>query len=329
MTAQTRPSSPPADTARIRAEMARVLRCEAEALEMLAGGLDDSAAEAVRLIREAPGRVVVTGMGKSGHVARKIAATFASTGTPAQFVHPAEASHGDLGMIASGDVVLAISNSGETAELADVVTYSRRFSIPLIAITKVPGSSLGRQADLILQLPDAPEACPMGRAPTSSTTASLALGDALAVVLMTERGFKEESFHAYHPGGRLGAQLLTVRALMHSGEALPMLAPDTPMSEGILEITAKGFGTAAVIEQGRLAGIITDGDLRRNIKGLMERCAGEVATRDPLTIAPDALASEALALMNARKISTLFAVGEDGAVEGLIHIHDCLRAGVA
>ncbi|NDV02095.1 KpsF/GutQ family sugar-phosphate isomerase [Pseudoroseicyclus tamaricis] len=328
MTAQPQPLAP-APAAEIKAEMARVLRCEAAALEMLAGGLEDSAAEAVRLIRAAPGRVIVTGMGKSGHVARKIAATFASTGTPAQFVHPAEASHGDLGMIAAGDVVLAISNSGETAELADLVTYSRRFSIPLIAVTKVPGSSLGRQADVILRLPDAPEACPMGRAPTSSTTASMALGDALAVVLMTERGFKEESFHAYHPGGRLGAQLLTVRALMHSGAELPVLAPQTPMGEGIIEITAKGFGTAAVIEDGRLIGIITDGDLRRHLAGLMEKRADEIATLSPTTIAPDALASEALALMNARKISALFAVSESGEVEGLIHIHDCLRAGVA
>ncbi|WP_373355127.1 SIS domain-containing protein [Pseudoroseicyclus sp. CXY001] len=319
---------PETETQDILAEMSRVIRCEAEALQMLAGGLGAPAAEAVRLIREAPGRVIVTGMGKSGHVARKVAATFASTGTPAQFVHPAEASHGDLGMIAPGDVILAISNSGETAELADMLTYAGRFDIPVIAVTKAPGSSLGRQAEIVLALPDAPEACPMGRAPTSSTTASLAFGDALAVALMGARGFAEETFHAYHPGGRLGAQLLTVAALMHEGAALPVVTPQTPMSDGILEITAKGFGVAAVVEEGRLTGIITDGDLRRHLAGLLDRTAGEIATGSPLTIAPGALASEALALMNARKISSLFVV-EGAAVVGLIHIHDCLRAGVA
>lgn len=310
-------------------EVRRVIGVEIEALSHLRDDVDDSIVAAVRLILAAPGRVVVSGMGKSGHIARKIAATLASTGTPSQFVHPAEASHGDLGMISSSDVIIAISNSGETTELADIITYSRRFLIPLIAITKVPSSALGRQADVVLKLPDAQEACPLGKAPTSSTTASLALGDALAMVLMKERGFQREAFHVFHPGGRLGAQLLTVRALMHTGDAIPVVTPQTKMSDGILEITAKGFGVAAVMEDGRLFGAITDGDLRRNLSGLLERRAGEIASRSPLTIAPDLLASVALGMMNERKISALFVVDEAGAVVGLLHIHDCLRAGVA
>jgi len=275
------------------------------------------------------GRVIVSGMGKSGHIAAKIAATMASTGTPAQYVHPGEASHGDLGMITKADAVILISNSGETRELADIIAHSRRFAIPLVAITKRASSTLGQQADFLLQLPDAPEACAIGMAPTTSTTCTLALGDALAVAMMRLRGFERENFLAFHPGGTLGAQLLRVSSVMHAGEALPIVTESTPMGETLLEMTAKGLGVAALVEGGRLIGVITDGDLRRNLADLMARTAGEVATRNPLSIAPEALLSEALGVMNAHKISALFAVDEGGMLRGLVHIHDALRAGVA
>lgn len=317
------------DAAEDLARMARVLRMEAEALTAMAGALGPDHARALEILHAATGRVIVTGVGKSGHVGRKIAATFASTGTPALFVHATEASHGDLGMVREGDVCLAISNSGETSELADVITYTRRFSIPLVAITGRAGSTLDSQADVTLLLPDAPEACPIGVAPTTSTTATLALGDALAVALMEKRGFAREDFQLFHPGGKLGAQLLPVSKLMHAGEALPLLAPGTPMREGLVTMSAKGFGLAGVVEDGRLAGIITDGDLRRNMDRLLDSTAGEVATPDPRTVGPDTLASEALGMLNAAKISALFVVDDAGAVLGLVHIHDCLRAGVA
>ena len=309
--------------------IARVLRIEAEALVQMSAALGPDHARALEILQAVRGRVIVSGIGKSGHVGRKIAATFASTGQPAQFVHPAEASHGDLGMITENDVCLAISNSGETAELADLVTYSRRFAIPLIAITGGAGSTLARQADVTLLLPDAPEACPIGVAPTTSTTATLALGDALAVALMEKRGFRREDFEVFHPGGKLGAQLLSVARLMHSGEDLPLVSPDTPMSEGLVLMSAKGFGLAGLIDDGRLAGIVTDGDLRRNMHRLLDSTAGEVATRNPKTVSPDTLASEALKMMNEAKISALFVVDADHRVQGLLHIHDLLRAGVA
>jgi arabinose-5-phosphate isomerase len=245
------------------------------------------------------------------------------------FIHATEASHGDLGMIGRNDVCLLISNSGETSELADLITYCRRFSIPLIAITRRKDGTLGSQADVTLQLPDAPEACLMGVAPTTSTTATLALGDALAVALMHRKGFRREDFQVFHPGGKLGAQLLKVQALMHTGEAVPLLAPDTPMREGLITMTTKGFGLAGIVENGRLTGVVTDGDLRRNIDVLMERTAGEIATRDPKTVAPGSLASEALNFMTTAQISALFVVGDRAEVLGLLHIHDCLRAGVA
>lgn len=308
---------------------ARVIETEARALAELAGNLPPAFPAVVDTILAQTGRVIVSGMGKSGHVARKIAATLASTGTPALFVHPAEASHGDLGMVARDDVVLCLSNSGETTELSDIIAHTRRFSIPLIAITKNPASTLGRAADHVLQLPDAPEACAIGMAPTTSTTLSVALGDAIAVTLMQLRGFERESFLMFHPGGRLGAQLLRVAALMHRGEEMPLVSEATVMGEAIMEITTKGFGIAGVIEGGKLVGVITDGDIRRNLDGLLERSAGEVASRTPLTIAPDALASEALASMNAHKVTALFAVAPDGRPEGILHLHDCLRAGVA
>lgn len=309
--------------------IARVLRIEAEALVQMSASLGPDHARALEILQAAQGRVVVSGIGKSGHVGRKIAATFASTGQPAQFVHPTEASHGDLGMITENDVCLVISNSGETTELADLVTYSRRFAIPLIAVTGGAGSTLARQADVTLLLPDAPEACPIGVAPTTSTTATLALGDALAVALMEKRGFRREDFEVFHPGGKLGAQLLSVARLMHAGADLPLVEPATPMSEGLVLMSAKGFGLAGLVEDGRLAGIVTDGDLRRNMHRLLDSTAGEVATRNPKTVAPDTLASEALKIMNEAKISALFVVDADHRVQGLLHIHDLLRAGVA
>lgn len=311
-------------------EIARdVLMIERDALGILHDHLPPTFDDVVSLLLTVPGRVIVSGMGKSGHVAAKIAATMASTGTPAQYVHPGEASHGDLGMITAQDAVILISNSGETRELADIIAHTRRFSIPLIAITKKSGSTLATQADHLLQLPDAPEACAIGMAPTTSTTCALALGDALAVALMEARGFSAEAFHVFHPGGKLGAQFLRVSDVMHVGDALPVVAPGTGMGETLVEMSAKGFGVAAVVEEGRLRGVITDGDLRRNLDGLMGQTAGAVATADPRIATPDMLVSEALGLMNRHKIGALLVVGEEGRLRGLVHIHDCLRAGVA
>lgn len=306
-----------------------VLEIESDALLTMRDGLTGIFDDAVETLLQVSGRVIVSGMGKSGHVAAKIAATMASTGTPAQYVHPGEASHGDLGMITVQDAVILISNSGETRELADIIAHSRRFAIPLIAITKKADSTLGVQADHLLTLPEAREACAIGMAPTTSTTCAMALGDALAVALMRLRGFERENFLAFHPGGTLGAQLLKVSAVMHKGDALPVVGEVTPMGDTLLEMTAKGFGVAAVIEDGRLTGVITDGDLRRNLDRLMDHKAGEIATRTPRTISPDALVSEALGIMNANKISALFAVDDENRLSGLIHIHDILRAGVA
>lgn len=314
------------------ATAARVVREEAEALLSLAEALGDSFAQAHALILAAPGRVVATGMGKSGHVARKVAATLASTGTPAHFVHPAEAAHGDLGQMIRGDVVLALSNSGETPELEALVEHTRRFAIPLVAVTARPASTLARAADLVLALPPVPEACGIGVVPTTSTAMMLALGDALAIALMRARAFTPQDFRLFHPGGRLGARLTLVRDLMHDGDALPLVAADAPMSEALLVISAKGFGVAGVTDAaGRLIGAVTDGDLRRHMEGLLGRQAGEVMTPHPATVAPDTLAEEALALMNARRITSLFVVAPDGggAAQGLIHVHDCLRAGLA
>jgi arabinose-5-phosphate isomerase len=307
----------------------RVVAREAEALAILGTALDESFARAADLILQAKGRVIVSGMGKSGHIARKIAATFASTGTPAHFVHPAEASHGDLGMVARGDVLLVLSNSGETPELADLVAHSRRFSIPLIGIAGREGSTLLRQSDVALLLPAAPEACETGIVPTTSTTMTLALGDALAIALMEHRQFTPDHFRIFHPGGKLGAKLLTVADLMHS--TLPMVTPDTPMSETLLTITKSGFGVVGVRDaQGYLCGIVTDGDLRRHMDGLLGLTAGEVMTAGPRTIGPEALAEKALAVMNDRKITCLFVTEAGGKTPvGILHIHDLLRAGVA
>lgn len=323
-------TAPQTDTAALLEAGRRVIGVEAAALALLRDALDGRFAEAVAAILAAPGRVIVSGMGKSGHVGRKIAATLASTGTPAHFVHPAEASHGDLGMLARGDIALVLSNSGETPELADIVAYTRRFAIPLIGVAGRADSTLLTRADIALVLPDAPEACGKGIVPTTSTTMTLALGDALAVALMEHRQFTPERFRDFHPGGKLGARLSRVRDLMHTGDSLPIVAEATPMPEALLTISGKGFGVVGVTDAaGRLAGIITDGDLRRHMAGLMEHSAAEVMTRDPLTIPPDWLAEEAVRLMNEHKVTCLFAAAHKGAApEGLIHIHDCLRAGI-
>jgi arabinose-5-phosphate isomerase len=319
-----------ADLPRARATAARVIREEAQGLSALADALGEGFDEAVEAILSARGRVIVSGMGKSGHVARKIAATLASTGTPAHFVHPAEASHGDLGMMLKGDVVLVLSNSGETPELADLVAHTRRFGIPLIAVAGRADSSLMRRADIGLLLPQVPEACGIGVVPTTSTAMMLALGDALAIALMEARDFSPANFRDFHPGGRLGARLTRVRDLMHGGDALPLVAEDTPMTEALLAISRKGFGVTGVTDrEGRLVGIVTDGDLRRHMEGLLTRRAGEVMTPGPRTIGPDALAEEAVALMNAHRITCVFVPDEEGLPLGLLHIHDCLRAGLA
>lgn len=306
----------------------RVIRREAEALARLGDALDDSFARALDLLMAAEGRVIVSGMGKSGHIARKIAATFASTGTPAHFVHPAEASHGDLGMVASGDVLIVLSNSGETPELADILAHAKRFAIPLIAITSRAGSTLMGHATVGLTLPDVPEACEKGIVPTTSTTMTLALGDALAVALMEHRAFTPDHFRMFHPGGKLGARLLKVRDLMHDDP--PLVAGTLAMGDTLLEITRRGFGVVGVTDAaGDLAGIITDGDLRRHLDGLMLHKAGEVMTANPRTIGPDALAGEALAVMNDSKITCLLVTAPDTRrAIGILHVHDCLRAGV-
>ena len=306
----------------------RVITREAEALALLSAGLGPSFAQAATLIMATTGRIIVSGMGKSGHVARKIAATLASTGTPAHFVHPAEASHGDLGMLTKGDVALVLSNSGETAELADIVAHTQRFGIPLIAVVSQRDSTLARQADVAIILPQAAEACDTGIVPTTSTTMTLALGDALAIALMEHRAFTPEHFRLFHPGGKLGAKLLKVRDLMHSD--LPLVTVDCPMSEALLVISQKGFGVVGVTEADRLVGIITDGDLRRHMEGLLGLTAGAVMTRSPRSLAPDALAELAVAMMNDGKITCLFVVDpqKPGVALGIVHIHDCLRAGV-
>lgn len=306
----------------------RVIRREAGALETLAEALDGAFSQAVSLLMDARGRVIVSGMGKSGHIARKIAATFASTGTPAHFVHPAEASHGDLGMVAEGDVLIVLSNSGETPELADLLAHAKRFGIPMIGITSREGSTVMRQATVGLLLPQVPEACEKGIVPTTSTTMTLALGDALAIALMEHRAFTPDHFRMFHPGGKLGAKLLKVRDLMH--DEPPLVADTLPMGEALLEITRRGYGVVGVTDgNGDLIGIITDGDLRRHLEGLLLHRAGEVMTPNPRTIGPDALAGEALALMNARKITCLLVTAPDTRrAIGILHVHDCLRAGV-
>lgn len=309
----------------------RVLAAEAEALGGQAAALDAAFARAVDVLFAAQGRIICTGVGKSGHVARKIAATLASTGSPAMFVHATEASHGDLGMIGAQDVILALSKTGETRELADVIAYAKRYAIPLIAMTARPASALGSAADAVLTLIDAPEATGDLNAPTTSTTLQIALGDALAVALLERRGFKPEDFGVYHPGGKLGAMLRTVRDLMHGAEELPLVGLKTAMPEALLVMSEKRWGIVGVTDEaGRLAGAITDGDLRRHIDGLLDHAAGEVMTPGPRkTVPPAMLASAALALMSdpAPAVTVLFVV-EDGLPVGILHVHDLLRAGV-
>ena len=309
---------------------ARVLRTEAHGLMALADSLGPPFVGALDAIENALGRVVVTGMGKSGHIARKIAATLASTGTPAFFVHPGEASHGDLGMVTRADVVVALSNSGETPELADMVDYAKRFDIPLIVVVGQRSSTLAEAADMVLLLPQVDEACPMGLAPTTSTTLMMALGDALAVALLERRGFSAADFKVFHPGGRLGVRLVKVSDLMATGGELPLVPATALMAEALIVMTEKSKGCVGVVGPGgALEGVITDGDLRRHMApGLPDMKAREVMTVNAATIQPTALASEAVAVMNARKITNLFVV-EDGRAVGILHIHDCLRAGVA
>jgi len=286
--------------------------------------------KAVETIRHIQGRVIVTGVGKSGHIGSKIASTLASTGTPAFFVHSAEANHGDLGMIARDDVVLALSWSGETTELKGILAYAKRFSIPLIAVTWNRQSALGKVADICLELPREEEACPNRLAPTTSTMMQMAIGDALAVALLEARGFTANDFSVFHPGGSLGASLVHVKELMHTGSSVPMVVLDTPMPEAILLMSEKGFGCVGVANpDGSLAGIITDGDLRRNIdKNMLKISAVEVMTADPRTVAPDTLASSAMAILNEKSITALLVI-EDGKPVGLVHLHDLLRIGVA
>ena len=307
----------------------QVIADEARALDALAEGLDERFAETLRLMLSATGRIIVSGIGKSGHIGRKIAATLASTGTPAHFVHPAEASHGDLGMVAKGDVVLAISNSGEAPELANLVAYTRRFGIPLIGLSSRPESSLMKAADAHLLIPNLGEACGYGIVPTISTTLTLAMGDALAVALMRYRDFRAEHFRDFHPGGKLGAQLTKVRDLMHPITEVPMVAESTPMAEALAAMSRGSFGMTGVTDaRGHLAGIITDGDIRRQVAGLLDHTAGEVMTRNPKTIPPDALAEAGAAIMNKAQITSLFVTEGPGPALGLLHIHDCLRVGL-
>lgn len=306
----------------------RVLTTEAEAVAYLADHLPADFEAVVDKVLSCTGRVIVSGIGKSGHIGRKLAATLASTGTPAYFVHATEASHGDLGMIGPGDVCLLISNSGETSELRDIVYHTQRFSIPMIGMSSKPDSTLMKAADYRLTLPDRPEACLIGMAPTTSTTLTLALGDALAVALMEQRGFVAEDFGIYHPGGKLGAQMRSVADLMHGDGAIPKLDQNAPMTDVLLAMTSKGFGVGVLMQGDVMSGIITDGDLRRNMDGLMNRKAIDVASTDPLVLPPDCLAPEALAVMNARKVNVVIVAGADRKPLGVLHIHDLLRAGV-
>ena len=323
-----------ARTGELIASAVRTLEVEATGINTLSAAIHDGLGRAfiaaVDLISGARGRLIVTGMGKSGHVGRKIAATFASTGTPAFFVHPSEASHGDLGMITPDDVIMALSWSGETVELKDLIDYSRRFRIGLIAVTAVSDSTLGRAADVVLAIPQAREACPHNLAPTTSTLMQAALGDALAVALLESRGFTALKFAELHPGGRLGAKLKFIGQLMHRGEAVPLVALGTRMSQAVVEMSSKGFGCVGIVDgKGKLSGIITDGDLRRHMgPALLEARVDDVMTRSPKTARPDQLASEALEMLNSSKITALI-VADAGKPVGIINVHDLLRAGVA
>ena len=312
----------------------RTLEAESSGLTALMvalrNGLGEAFEAAVQALRKVQGRVIVSGIGKSGHIGRKIAATFASTGTPAFFIHPSEAAHGDLGMITPQDVLLAISWSGETIELKNLVNYSRRFGVPLISITSRATSGLGQASDVVIELPRASEACPHGLAPTTSTTMQLVIGDCLAVALLEARGFSATDFKVFHPGGSLGAQLKFVADLMHKDERLPLARVDEPMTEALVTMTKKALGCLGIVDgNGQLVGIITDGDLRRHMgPTLLTSMAGQVMTPSPKTIKPTTLASSALDILNKSRITTLFVV-ERGKPIGLVHVHDLLRASVA
>jgi len=309
----------------------RTIDKEIEALNIMRNNLDEKLTTTLDLLQNIKGRVIVTGMGKSGHIGKKIAATLASTGTPAFFVHPAEASHGDLGMLTDKDCVLAISNGGESKELSDIIVYCKRYGIPLIAMTKNPNSSLGKAGDYLLQLPDDGEACPLGLAPTSSTTATVVLGDAIAICLIERRGFSKVDYKQRHPGGKLGAILKKVSDLMHSGNDIPLISDKATMQEALLEMTSKRLGCVGIVDsQQHLLGIITDGDLRRYLSAdVLSKKASDVMTKNPKTIAPDILVAEAVNVLNTKKITQLFVVNEDNIPLGIIHLHDCLQAGVA
>lgn len=320
------------DEDRLLKAMRHTLDLEIVGLELLKAQLGDEALAAVRLIAGLKGRLILAGVGKSGHVARKITATLASTGTPAQYVHPAEASHGDLGMITSNDAVLALSNSGETRELGDIIAYCHRFDVPLIAMTAGPASTLARGASHRLLVPKAQEACGETRAPTTSTTMMMAYGDALAVALIEARGFTAADFALFHPGGALGAALARAEDVMHAGDAAPLIARDAPMADALIEMSSKGFGCVGVVdEDGRLVGMVTDGDLRRRMgPDLLAQPAENIMTPDPATILPSTLASDALRQMTSgeRKITQLFVCDSDRRPLGLLHVHDLLRVGV-
>ena len=312
-------------------EGVRILKNEYEGIKALAEGLGREFVDAVDLLLKRGGRVAVTGMGKSGHVARKVAATLASTGTPAYFIHPAEAIHGDLGMISATDALLAYSNSGETEEMTGILAFCARYRVPVIGVTRNPDSFLARQSTIALIMPDIPEACPFGSAPTTSTTMMMALGDALSLCLLKAKGFTHDQFHQYHPGGSLGRKLLAVRDIMHTGEELPLVHPDAAMPEVLYNITGKSLGCTGVVdaESGELLGIVTDGDLRRHMTpDFLSLTAREIMTPKPVTIGPDTLVAQALGLMQSRAITAVFVV-EKGLIPcGLVHVHDCLRAGI-
>ncbi len=336
MNRTTQPATPSSVQAsgNVIASAQRTFGIESEGIKGLSeafeGVLGERFVKTVEMLKATNGRVLLSGMGKSGQIARKIVSTLSSTGTPALFIHPSEASHGDLGMIAASDVVIILSWSGETMELKDIVAYSRRFSVPLIAITAHAASTLGKAADVVLELPIHEEACPNGLAPTTSTTMQLVLGDAIAIALLESKGFTSSDFKVLHPGGKLGAALTFVRDVMHTGNALPLAGRDATMAEALMIMTEKSFGCLGVTAQdGRLAGIVTDGDLRRSMApDLLSRFAGDVMTPDPKVISPGDLASSALEILNSRSITSLFVTADHKPV-GIVHIHDLLRVGVA
>ncbi|MBQ8557286.1 MAG: KpsF/GutQ family sugar-phosphate isomerase [Alphaproteobacteria bacterium] len=312
----------------------RVIDMEINGLEQMKNSFGDAFIQAIGMMTQIKGRLIISGMGKSGHIGQKIAATLASTGTPAFFVHPSEASHGDLGMLTTNDLLLTISNSGESREMGDIITFSRRFGIPMIAITSNPESTMAKAADLTLLIPskkEAPEACPLGLAPTTSTTTTLAMGDAIAVALIEQKGFTREEFHDRHPGGKLGNVLLRARDIMVTGEELPLVQEDELMSDALVIMTSKSWGCLGVVDtEGCLVGIITDGDLRRHMStNIIEKTTSDIMTRNPQTVVSDILCVEALRIMNTKKVTSLFVVDGENKPIGLLHVHPLLMAGVA